>query len=130
MLVLFLGCLILTSCISAKKNSLSIDTIEFGSGGGITGRYTTYTVDLKQGVILKPDGSTKRKLEKKEIKSITKKLKETDFSKVEFNYPHNMSYFINFTGEINTKIVWGDQSHPAPEKVKELYTFLIELIKQ
>jgi hypothetical protein len=125
--ILFFAFLIFTSCIHSKIKNYGVDKIEFGSGGGITGRYITYTVDLRQRVILNSDQSVKKSLSKKEFNILLKKLKDTDFSKIEFNHPHNMSYFLNFEVDYINKIVWGDPSYPAPGKAKELYSYLIEL---
>jgi hypothetical protein len=127
--ILFFVFLIISSCIHTKITQSGINKIEFGSGGGFTGKYKSFIIDMKQGLILNSDESVKRILTKKEKSFLLKKLKSTDFSKIDFNHPHNMNYYISFEGSFNNKIVWGDPGHPAPDKVKELYNFLNELVK-
>lgn len=129
LLILFFAGLFFTSCIQSKIKNFEVDKIEFGNGGGFSGQYISYTVDVKKGVILNSDQSVKKILSKKDLNHILKKLKETNFLKIEFNHPHNMSYFLRFEGNYTSKIIWGDPVHPAPEKAKELYSYLIELAK-
>lgn len=128
-LLIFLT-LLFIGCAPAKLTNTGLDRIEFGSGGGFTGKYQTYVINCKENALLNPDGSVKRKLEKNEVKALNQLLKETDFSKIDFDHPYNLSYFIHFQGKYNHKITWGDPGHPAPEKVKELYKALMEFVKK
>jgi hypothetical protein len=128
--LLIFSTLLFVGCAPANLTKTGLDRIEFGSGGGFTGKYQTYVIDCKENTLLNSDGTPKRKLDKQEVKALTQMLKETDFSKVDFDHPSNLSYFLHFQGSFTTKITWGDPNHPAPEKAKELYKKLMEFVKK
>lgn len=128
--LVFFNLLILSGCASSYLKKSGIDKLEFGSGGGITGRYQTWSVDLQNGSLHNSDGTLKRKLDNAELNDLSKKMKAVDFSETVFNHPFNLTYFISAEGKVNNKVAWGDPAFPAPDEIKELYTFLTDLVNK
>jgi hypothetical protein len=115
------------SCLTNKIPKVGIDTIEFGSGGGFSGLYSTYFVDLNNRSIRKDDGEP-RQLRNKHIRLLLRKCTKYDFFQVEFDRPYNFNHFIKITGnEKINHIIWGDPTLRPPIEVVELYEILGEL---
>ena len=86
----------ITSCKTQQPFQLS-----FGSGGGFTGGYATYTV-TQDGKVIKEkavaNGTQQiAMLTKKQIKEIETLIAKVDFPKVFVNNPGNMTNFIYLT---------------------------------
>jgi hypothetical protein len=128
-ILIFFILICIVSC-KAQKNSLSsYKTIEFGSGGGFAGLYTTYTIDLNEKTIVK--GKNKPvQLSKKDLSMLNKKVSDLNPEGINLNSPYNLTYFIHFTGTKEIKLTWGDPGTPVPGKVQDLYNYLTELTKK
>ena len=88
--------LTITSCKTQQPFQLS-----FGSGGGFTGQYTTYTL-TNDGKLYKEQSATKTKeaiatLGKKDIKDVETLLAKANLPSTTINNPGNMSTFLNLT---------------------------------
>lgn len=109
-------------------------TLIFGSGGGFTGATVRY--------IIPPDGTVTRirtkmpqdtmvvkKLTNKELNSLQQEALQLRLHQMNFKFPGNMSYFIEYAGkdEKNT-ITWGDFKNPVPPDVQNYYNRAMVLI--
>jgi hypothetical protein len=75
--------------------------LSFGSGGGFTGVYNTYTLS-EEGKLYKQNSATKSndqitKLKKKDIKEVEALISKFDYAHTTVNTPGNMSSFVNLT---------------------------------
>lgn len=106
----------------------------FGSGGGMTGAVTTYTL-LENGQLFSNNSITKEhqeleKLPKKTAKAFFEKMQALELSKTDFNHPGNLYYFIKqVDGEEYYTVTWGSQDHEVSADCEALYKELFELIK-
>jgi len=136
-LTALLICTLSFSCKSTKYTPANFpeSQITFGSGGGITGLVTDYTL-LENGQLFKRNS---RDNEFEALPKIKSKLTKQMFKNYNFlgigdfttNDPGNMSYFIQFKDKDNKehKITWNDQSE-VDDKVKTYYSLLTSLTKQ
>ncbi len=99
--------------------------INFGSGGGFTGKSTQYTL-MENGQIFKDvnkEGNVVgiRKLKKAEVQQIFDNYDKLNFSNLRLNEPGNMYHFITMRSQgKDHKIMWGNS---ATEGYKELQLF-------
>lgn len=125
-----LAILIMSCGISSKYDKLDINTIEFGSGGGFTGVYKTFVLDLKDRTLSK-EGEFVRNLSKKELKELYVSVTEGDVFKQKIDKPGNKTYFIHFKGkETNNKLSWGEAGYETSKELKALYDNLTILVKK
>ena len=106
----------------------------WGSGGGFTGKETSYVL-LKNGQIFKREMAGEPvelpKTKSKTAAAIFKTAETLDFSKLESNHPGNIYSFMSWNeGDIVRRIVWGDAAYPANSEVKALFERLNGLLKQ
>lgn len=119
----FLAIIIMSCGVTGKFKKLDVETIEFGSGGGFTGIYTTYTIDIEKKTLASGETMIKT-LSKDDLKKIYDLVKSSDLHQVTVNKPGNMTYFINFKGDtLDNQLLWGDRDYKSPE-AKMLYQFL------
>lgn len=135
-LLLSLFFVIIYSC---KSQQYTIDDLPetqliFGSGGGISGEVTTYTL-LENGQLFYNNSLTK---ENTEIKSLTKKEATSCFQKMEglqlsqmnFDHPGNLYYFLEeVNGDEKNRVTWGSTDHDISEECKTFYKELRTTIK-
>ena len=86
----------ITSCKTQQPFQLS-----FGSGGGFTGQYTTYTLS-NDGKLYMEQSVTKKKetvasIGKKDIKAVETLIAKANLTTTAINNPGNMSTFLNLT---------------------------------
>ena len=128
-------CFILLTCLVYlnKAQAQDSDYIEFGSGGGFSGKTISYRL-LPDGSLMKSESRTEpafqsyKKLSKKTFKKLKVKICEAGFFNVSIDKPYNLSYFI--TGSYcnkSNKIIWGDPTYTLPENFQELYKELLRL---
>lgn len=104
--------------------------IVFGSGGGFTGQVSEYHLDARGNLKMIEGLSGKEvelgKVKKSDLKAIYKALDELDLSKINFNEPGNMYYFLQEVQSPKSyKVTWGSPDHQTPQGVQELYDLLI-----
>jgi hypothetical protein len=126
--------LILFGCKTIKTNHSFINEIGFGSGGGFTGQYIDYTLNLK-GELYKYNKSKKmndflKKIDLTKTKEIFKKVENENL----FNYKYNISGNMNKYIEIRTKngfnkILWCNSDKLQVESVKSVYQELNFFLK-
>jgi len=117
------------SCMTNKIQRTHIESIEFGSGGGFTGLYATYKVNLNDRSIQEEDKAPK-KLRNQQMRILLKQLNKCDLFQIDFNRPYNFTYFIEVKGEENNKIIWGDPTFNPPEEITKLSDVLTGLTKE
>src|SRR5882762_3741363 len=105
-----------------------------GSGGGVTGSATFYKISLN-GTVLKGKGlghvkyDEQGQLKKSIAKKCYRKAKTAVGASPDFNHPGNLYYSIaTLDSGKESKITWGDQEHPAPEKAKDVYQEITKIL--
>lgn len=126
--LLFLMVLISFSCSTPQKtiDKSSIEQIEFGGGGGVTGQETVFTLtDESQ---LYENKEFIKKIDFKKTADIFKKaIKFKDF---DYQKPGNIYSFIRIqTGSKSNSITWTIGNEPESEEFLKLYQKLQELSK-
>ncbi len=106
-----------------------------GNGGGFTGKETAYIL-LKNGQLFTITSQSQapefvKMLPKNISKELFQKLKQIQLSKLTFNHPGNIYYFIGIKDRHSSqRIVWGDNSFRAPTEAEELYQLLMVSITE
>ncbi len=118
---------IFTSCALNKiGDKTGVEEIQFGSGGGFTGKETTYNFN-SNGELFEKDKQIK-KIDAKKTLSIFKEAKK--LRSYIFNEPENMYAFIVIQSKNSkNRIVWGSGSPKIERNVTELYSHLNSLLK-
>ena len=123
----------ISSLFARKSNYL----VSFGSGGGVTGIYITYTLDSKDRKIIKTLSSKETKdevavLGKKQIKDIGNQIKVTGFPSLKVNAPGNMSYYVNVVIDgTEYKTIWAASPAGSGNKpLDALYKNLMALVQK
>jgi hypothetical protein len=117
------------SCASLSKK-IVYDKILFGKGGGFTGKYDEYFLG-KNGNIYKKDATTNaftiiKDLSRKETISIFKQIDTDALFELGFNYPYNITCYIEIVkGSVTNRIAWGDAKNPPPAAVTLLFDKLM-----
>ena len=97
--------------ISSCKTQQAPITFSFGTGGGFTGGYTTYSF-ANDGKLFKEQSLDKTKvllgtLTKKQVKEAIEQSAKLNFAGLNINNPGNLSNFINLKqGEKEYKTTW------------------------
>ena len=118
------------SSIFGQKNSFQVS---FGSGGGFTGIYTTYSLNSKDKKLFKSQSNNSQrdelaKLKKKQVKEIGNEISAANFPAMNINVPGNMSNFINVTiGGKEYKTTWNG-STSGNASLDALYQKLLSFI--
>ncbi len=127
--------LLLGACKSTSYTPTDFpdDQITFGSGGGIAGSYTFYTL-LENGQLFKKAGEGKynelTKVKRKMAKQIFASYQSHELGTVTYDEPDNMSYFLEYKDESGVhRIVWGGAAQGLKEEAKDLYKSLQELVQ-
>jgi hypothetical protein len=124
-------------CKSPKfsHDKLPENQLRWGSGGGMTGKETIYTL-LENGQIFKSakirsDTTEMDGPRKKIAKALFVQATELGLAKRDFNHPGNMYRFVELaTAEGVQRVAWGDPNHPADPAVEALYQALNKLIAE
>ena len=122
--ILILVLLLLASCKSGEQVSTTgIDKIQFGNGGGFTGKEVVFTIK-ENGLIKNQNDSIVNKLNKEEVLSIFETASKN--KNVEFVKPRNLYSFVTiFTPSGTNKIVWGKGFDDAPKEIIGLHKKLM-----
>ena len=119
-LILLIVSFSIISCVTQNKIEKSgVTSLEFGSGGGFTGKYVTYILDLKQKTLNAPD-NVKTKVKAKDLKELLKMLEDTDFAALKQDEPGNMNEFLTISTAQPIKFVW-EKNSEIPIELKALY---------
>jgi hypothetical protein len=115
-----------------QSTTNQVATLTFGQGGGVTGKYTEFslTVDgnLYKHTLPSGEKTFLKKLSKKECRPFFIDAEGLGLLKMDFNYAFNINYYIIYRkGVEEKKINWGDARKPPPEGVKELWDKLWEV---
>jgi hypothetical protein len=122
-------------CKSKKAAVAAADQVGlvWGSGGGITGKVTSYKL-LESGNITRSmgvDGSTTdiKPIKAKVAKAMFSAAKDLSLAEVAQNTPGNMYYFLELVVDGKTnRITWGEAGTEVPSKVKDFYQLLNQLV--
>lgn len=129
----------LVSFVSCKSQQYTLDELPetqliFGSGGGVTGEVSTYTI-LENGQVFYTNSFTKEKKEmksirKKEVTACYEKMQALQLSNMDFDHPGNRYYFLEeVNGDERHRVTWGSADYEFSEACKELYEELRTTIK-
>ncbi|RMG71014.1 MAG: hypothetical protein D6722_07580 [Bacteroidetes bacterium] len=100
--------------------------IRFGSGGGITGAVTTYTL-LEKGHLYRhtsrPDSLTYLwQVPRAERKAFFARIEDLDLATKPLMQPGNLYYFLEYRTETDSaRSVWGAPGAQVPEEILSLY---------
>jgi hypothetical protein len=116
----------------SKSNSLA--TLTFGQGGGVTGKYTEFSLVIDGNLFSNELQTSEKKLLKKVGKKVCRSMfieaENLGLLKMDFNHPFNINYYIIYRkGVQEKKVNWGDARTPPPAGVKELWDKLWQLTK-
>lgn len=125
--------------LSCKSQQYTLDDLPerqlvFGKGGGITGAIDTYIL-LENGQLFHSNSITEENSElegirKKEAQECYTKMQSLELSKMDFNHPGNMYYFLEQVDSTGTsKIIWGSNDHQVPGACEDFYAELQNFIK-
>lgn len=115
-----------------KSNDIpEVQSIDFGSGGGITGKFTRFSLDA-QGQI------SQGKEENAIVIKLIDPLKARwyldyagSFLDYNYNVPDNMSeYLIIRTADVEHELLWGGTSAEIDPRVEALYDSLVSLMNK
>jgi hypothetical protein len=126
----------LWSCKSKKVATDPVTQIGlvWGSGGGFTGKSTTFKL-LESGEIYKTEGTQgatmlpMKPIKAKVAKAMFSAARELNLAEVSQNTPGNMYNYLELTVDGKPhRITWGDAENVVPQKVKDFYTLLNQLV--
>lgn len=108
--------------------------LRWGSGGGVVGKETTYTLldngqifIREMGGVLTEAGSTKSK----KAKALYETIGTLGLDQINFKHPGNTYDFIEvLSGDSVNRISWGDKNTPVDPKIKDLYNQLTALLEK
>ena len=108
--------------------------VVIGSGGGFSGAVTAYKITSK-GEVLKGSGVVEikytecAKIKKSTAKKIIDNTSREALLVKEFNHPGNMYSFLSIeNGKEQTRLTWGDNNTPAPEKIRQLHADILKTV--
>jgi hypothetical protein len=127
--------LIMCGChplVQSQANSTA--TLIFGQGGGITGKYTEYSLVVDRNIYSNDLSTGKKtwlkKINKKDCRDLFIEAESLRLMKMDFNHPYNINYYIIYRkGTAEKKVNWGDARTPPPAGVKEFWDKLWALTK-
>jgi len=127
-LILILFLVAFFSCKSQRHtiSDLPDSQLIFGSGGGMSGAVTSYTL-LENGQLFYQNSLTKEhkeleSLTKKEAASCFQKMQGLQLSQMKFDHPGNLYYFIEeVNGTESHRVTWGSNDHKISEECKIFY---------
>ncbi len=133
---LFCLCTLLFCCKSREfpADTTSQNMLRFGSGGGVTGFYTHYTL-LDDGRLYKqadPDKAVVwlKKIPGKTHKDCFARVDSLGLKTLDFKEPGNMTYYIDLVeAGAHHEISWGERKALVPPGVQQLYDDLIALTR-
>ena len=117
--------------VSSEKSLI----LEFGSGGGFTGAYSSFLIH-SSGEIYEKNTNVKDDIElpsitSKEAEAYFNQAKEAGIKTINFNKPGNMSKYIHLTeGEKTYRVTWAFDGDNPSTPIKDLYNDLSKLIRK
>lgn len=124
-LLLFIGC----KSQQYTFEELPEKYIQFGSGGGVTGMVTTFTL-LPNGQLFKNNSITKeytelQKVPKDKVKLLFKMLADLKQTNTPIEQPGNMFAFLeDIDGKSTYRTVWDTANPQVSEEIRTLYKML------
>lgn len=108
--------------------------LRWGSGGGVVGKETTYTLlDNGQIFVRKMGGALTEtgKVRDKKAKMLYDMIGSLGLEKYDFQHPGNTYDFIEvLNGDSVHRISWGEKNMPVDAKVMDFYKQLNELVQK
>lgn len=128
--------IITVACKTKKytKNTLPVQQLIFGSGGGFTGEVQTYIL-LNNGQLfyissLTKDTTEQISIKAQEARKLFKQVSSINLKVNGFRHPGNMYYFIRERKRDTTySASWGSASFTPPATVTDFYKSLNQIIK-
>jgi len=108
--------------------------IDFGSGGGFTGKVKQYTIMDNGQVFINADKEGfvdgLKKLGKDQVKQVFNSYDQMNFDQMNFNNPGNLYHFITMKSNGTThKLTWGDKETKAPNELEVFHNILMNLVQ-
>lgn len=108
--------------------------LRWGSGGGIVGKETTYTLLDNGQIFVRDMGGTLTetgKTKAKTAKALYEMIGTLGLEKLDFQHPGNTYDFIEvLNGDSVRRISWGEKNIPVDPKIKDLFNQLNGLLKK
>ncbi|GAB4496172.1 MAG: hypothetical protein OHK0019_27370 [Saprospiraceae bacterium] len=108
--------------------------LRWGSGGGIVGKETTYTLLDNGQIFIRDMGGTLTETGKakgKTAKALYEMIGTLGLEKLDFQHPGNTYDFIEvLNGDSVRRISWGEKNIPVDPKIKDLFNQLNGLLKK
>ncbi len=131
----FLLLLLFSYCKSPEfsADNLPAQQLRFGSGGGITGVYTTYIL-LENGQLFRHHSLTDSleslpELKRRQARRLWSEAEDLRLGERRFHQPGNMSYFLEMrTDSLQHRLTWNDNDQPSRTDVLDFYQKLIQTI--
>ena len=138
-LTIFIVCLMSVSLSTCKPKKHTFDALppnllQFGTGGGVTGATTTFTL-LENGQLFKTTSLDKKTvaleaIDEKEAKLFFGKAKELFLVSEAIKQPGNLYYFIRWVeGEGTKTLTWGSLDFEVPEDINQMHNELLAKTK-
>ena len=122
--IILLSAVFFCACSSGKNvATTSIVSIEFGSGGGITGEVNSHVLS-KNGTLT--FNSETIEVEKKELSKLFNQAEK--LKNIKLRDPRNFYYYLDIkSNDSSNRIVWGAETKDLKPEIKTLYENLIQL---
>lgn len=108
--------------------------LRWGSGGGIVGKETTYTLLDNGQIFVRDMGGTLTETAKtkgKTAKALYEMIGILGLEQLDFQHPGNTYDFIEvLNGDSVRRISWGEKNIPVDPKIKDLFNQLNGLLKK
>ena len=125
-----------TDQVIASPEEYTGDKLVFGSGGGFTGQYETYTL-LDNGVLFVGNGAAgsglvrAMPLDKTTTTQMFTNFSSLGLDKMIVRDPGNLSYFVERqVGDTKHRLTWGGNQQKVPEVVEKYYLNLYKLARR
>jgi len=108
--------------------------IEFGSGGGFTGKVSHYTLMDNGQIFMNADKEgfvdAVTKIDKAEVKQVFDNYDSMNFIALKCNDPGNMYHFITMKHQdLTHKLMWGGNSLEIPKELEVFHAILMKKVK-
>jgi len=122
--IFFILAFLSISCITDKKiTKTGIEEIQFGTGGGITGIETIFTLD-QNGDVKDKNDSVLHQMSSKDV--LTAFEKANQYKRTEYKDPQNLYSFVTIVSKSDTnRIVWGIETTSVPPDLLALHENLM-----
>lgn len=110
-----------------------LDSIIVGSGGGFSGKVTSYKITgrcvFKANGLISPPYKEATRLKRKKKKYIFRTAEQLWKQQQGFEHPSNMYKFMTlYSGGKSKHFTWGDPSFPVPDNIGRCYEGILSVL--